>query len=316
MCTCFPTIASGIFQVLVEHRLIYQSFKFHAMGGPCELKLYAESAQAVETAAEAAMAEVQRIETKYSRYRDDSIVSRINKLAGRSGVVVDDETAALLNYANTAFEQSDGLFDITSGVLRKVWDFTSGKLPQPEALAECCQKIGWQRVVWNGSQCSLPEAGMEIDFGGFGKEYAADRAADICREHGIEHGLVELGGDIHVLGPHPDNSPWQIGLRNPRQPDQAIDVVSISRGGLASSGDYERFMLVDGVRYSHLLNPFTGWPVASNLAQVSVLAPLCLVAGTGATVSMLKGESGEAWLQTLTLPYVAVTPQGQISRRF
>ena len=284
------------------------------MGGPCELKLYGTDRQSLQRAANASMAEVKRLETKYSRYREDSLLSRINQQAGRSAVAVDAETAALLNYANTAFNQSDGLFDITSGVLRRVWDFKSGQLPSVRAIEDCRRLIGWQRVLWDGERCGLPDAGMEIDFGGFGKEYAADRAAAVCREQGIAHGLVELGGDIHVIGPHPDGSPWQIGLRHPRRPEEPIDRVSVSQGGLASSGDYERFVVVEGVRYCHLLNPKTGWPVSDSPAQVSVLAPLCLVAGTGATVAMLREQSSAQWLESLELPYVSIANDGRVTR--
>ncbi len=292
--------------------MLYKNLAFQAMGGPCELKLYAPDAATLDKAAEAAIAEVRRIESTYSRYRDDSIVSAINKAAGKRAVQVDAETAALLDYAHTAHEQSDGLFDITSGVLRAAWDFKSGRLPSLLSVQALHSKVGWQQVRWQKPEIYLPEAGMELDFGGFGKEYAADAAARVCQEQGVAHGLVELGGDIHVIGPHPDGSPWHIGLRNPRQPDQAIQVVRVSQGGLASSGDYERFMVIDGTRYCHILNPKTGWPIRSHFAAVSVLAPLCLIAGTGATVAMLKGEEGgRDWLHTLGLPYCWVNAAGE-----
>lgn len=290
----------------------FKNIPFQAMGGPCELKLYAENADVLQQAADAAIAEVFRIEQTYSRYRDDSIVAAINSAAGRSAVEVDEETAALLDYASAAFEQSEGLFDITSGVLRGAWDFKSNKLPTVEKVAALQQKVGWQKVEWSRPSIYLPEQGMELDFGGFGKEYAADAAARVCKEHGIAHGLVELGGDIHVIGPHPDGSPWQIGLRDPRDPEQALRIVSVSQGGLASSGDYERFMLVNGKRYSHILNPKSGWPICDSFSGVSVLAPLCLIAGTGATVAMLKGEvEGKLWLEALGLPYLCVSASGE-----
>ncbi|NKI19244.1 FAD:protein FMN transferase [Spongiibacter sp. KMU-166] len=287
-------------------------YTFTAMASPCELRLYAATRQQADRAAALAQAEVQRIEYKYSRYRDDSVLSAINRAAGQSSLRVDDETAALLGYADTAWQQSGGLFDITSGVLRRAWDFKSGLLPTDAAIAELLPLIGWQRVVWNGREVSLPLAGMQLDFGGFGKEYAADAAARVCGDNGIQHGLVELGGDIHAIGPHPDGSPWRIGIRHPRAPESAIAVLALHSGGLASSGDYERYMVIDGRRYSHLLNPETGWPVTGNLASVSVVAPLCLIAGTGATVALLKGEQGSRWLETLGLPHLSVDAQGQL----
>ena len=292
---------------------VYESISFHAMGGPCELKLYAPTRGGVQAGADAAIAEVQRIEKFYSRYRDDSIISAINNAAGKNFIAVDEETAALLDYAHAAFEQSDGLFDITSGVLRGAWDFKSGVLPSQKRVSALRQKVGWQKVEWRPPDIRLQQAGMELDFGGFGKEYAADAAARVCKEQGIEHGLVELGGDIHVIGPHPDGSPWRVGLRDPREPEKAIHIISVRQGGLASSGDYERFMVVEGRRYCHILNPTTGWPVTEALAAVSVLAPLCLIAGTGATVAMLKGEQrGQEWLAALGLPHMWVTSTGEL----
>ena len=137
--------------------------------------------------------EVLRIEAKYSRYRDDSVVSAINRAAGGAGVAVDDETAALLDLAAAAHAASDGRFDATSGVLRRAWDFGAARVATTEALAALLPLVGWQQVEWNRPHLRLPRAGMELDFGGFGKEYAADRAAAVLASHGIAHGFVVLG---------------------------------------------------------------------------------------------------------------------------
>ncbi len=283
------------------------------MASPCELRLYATRQSNADQVAEMAIAEVFRIERSYSRYRDDSIVSKINAAAGVEPVEVHPEAAALLNYADTVFQESDGLFDITSGVLRRVWDFKSEKLPDPDALEAARQLIGWGDVQWRDPWIFLPKVGMQLDFGGFGKEWAVDAAVRICEEHGIAHGLVDLGGDLRAIGPHPDGSPWQVGIRDPRQPESAIAVLPLTQGGLASSGDYERFFILDGQRYCHILNPKMAWPISNSFASVSVIAPLCLLAGTGATVAMLKGqEEGEQWLQSLGLAYFWVDEQGGV----
>jgi thiamine biosynthesis lipoprotein len=285
-------------------------YPFTAMASPCELRLYAESQALADAAADAAKAEVIRIEQTYSRYREDSVVGRINAAAGGDPVAVDEETSALINYATTAFKESGGLFDISSGVLREVWNFKLGQLPSPAAVAFCLKRVGWNKVQWDASTISLQQ-GMELDFGGFGKEYAADRAATICKESGINRGLVELGGDIRVIGPHPDGSAWQIGIRNPRDPDVAVAVIPLKSGGLASSGDYERFMVIDGKRYSHILNPRTGRPVDQPMAGVTVVAPLCLLAGTAATVAMLQGKTGApSWLKEMGLPHLWIDQVG------
>ncbi len=287
-------------------------YRFTAMASPCELRLYAATHSQADIAAKLAQDEVLRIERTYSRYREDSIVSRINACAGTEPIAVDAETAALLNYAAAAYEQSDGLFDITSGVLRRAWDFKSGQLPTEKNLKDLLPLVGWDKVQWLEGRILLTQPGMQLDFGGFGKEWAADTAARICKDQGISHGLVELGGDIHAIGPHPDGSPWLVGIRDPRNPESAITVIPLQQGGLASSGDYERYMLIDGKRYSHILNPKNGWPVMESFASVSVLAPLCLLAGTGATVAMLKGAGqGLQWLAALGLPYFTVDAAGK-----
>lgn len=281
------------------------------MGSPCEFHLYAREPAQAERAFTAARAEVERLEQKYSRYREDSVTSRINRSAGDArGIELDAETAALLDYAAQAYVQSDGLFDITSGVLRQVWDFKSGKLPAQSKIDEVLQRIGWHRVQWSSPRLVLPVNGMELDFGGYVKEYTADAAVQCLRANGIEHGLVELGGDIAVVGSHPDGSPWRVGVRHPQAPQQALAAVDLREGAIASSGDYERYMEVDGRRYCHILNPKTGWPV-SGLVAVSVIAPQCLIAGTASTIAMLKGEAGIAWLEELGLPWFAVDATGR-----
>ncbi|MBW2271821.1 MAG: FAD:protein FMN transferase [Deltaproteobacteria bacterium] len=284
------------------------------MGSPCVLHLYAAEAGAAGEVARAATGEVRRLEHKYSRYRDDSITAAINASAGReAGGVVDEETASLLDYAHTAWAQSDGLFDISAGVLRRAWDFKSGRLPAPREVEAARSLVGWERVRWERPRLALPVAGMELDFGGFVKEYAADRVAELCRQRGLRHGLVDLGGDLAVVGPHPDGSPWITGVRDPRQPQHALATLRLSSGGLASSGDYERCMWVDGQRYGHILNPRTGWPVRG-LASVSVAASHCLVAGSASTIAMLKeGREALGWLDALGLPNLRIDQSNRVS---
>ena len=281
-----------------------QTYAFKAMGSPCQLKLYAADRAQADIAALRAKAEIARLEQVYSRYRADSVTTRINQSAGdASGVTVDDETAGLLDYAAAAHEQSGGLFDLTSGVLRRAWDFKSGRVPEKKQIAAVLPLIGWDKVIWRRPRVALPLTGMELDFGGFVKEYMADCAAQVCRESGIAHGLVELGGDIALIGPHPEGSRWRVGIQHPRDLKKPIAYVELGEGAIATSGDYERFMEVNGKRYCHILNPLTGWP-AQHLASVSVIAPQCLIAGTATTIAMLKEKAGAQWLRELGVSYL------------
>jgi len=291
--------------------LKYYHYDFKAMGSPCSIQLYAGSTKKAKRAAKVAMDDVYRLEAKYSRYRADSYLSEINRSAAQGGhIKVDDETAGLLDYAATCYQQSDGLFDITSGILRRAWDFKSGNIPAQEEIASLLEKIGWHKINWQRPLLAFTVPGMEIDFGGVVKEYAVDRAASACRDAGIQHGLVNLGGDIKIIGPHYDGSPWRIAIRHPRNPNGVLQTLLLYSGALASSGDYERCITLNGVRYGHVLNPQTGWPV-NYMAAVSVIGEFCVVAGSASTIGMLKGEGGPAWLNALGLPHLWVNVQGE-----
>jgi len=280
------------------------SFQFDAMGTACVLHLYVHDHEQARAVAQSAISEVHRIEARYSRYREDSILSALNRVAKRGGTIaVDEETAGLLDYAYACYRKSGGLFDITSGVLRKAWDFSSGTLPTQNAIDHLLPLVGLDKVLWHAPLLTFSTPGMELDFGGIGKEYAADQVAAVCVSAGIEHGLVDLGGDICVLGAHPDHKPWRIEIRHPRVPDAFMAMVEIERGAIASSGDYERYIEVAGERYCHIINPLTGWPVRG-LCSVSVLADQCLVAGSVSTIAMLQGDAGIQWLNGLGVQHI------------
>jgi len=287
-------------------------YRFQAMGTICELQCYVASKENGISVADLVEADVARLEQRYSRYRPDSLLSEINRIAAKGGeITVDDETAALFAYAETCYSQSNGLFDITSGLLRKAWRFDSGQLPDQSQIDSLLENVGWDKLDWQAPLLKCPQAGMEIDFGGVVKEYAADRAAVICQNTGIRHGFVNLGGDIRVIGPHPDGSPWSVGVQHPRQAGALLTTIELYQGGMASSGDYERCIQIGNQRYSHIINPKTGWPVR-HLASVSVAGDFCLVAGSASTIAMLKEQDGPEWLRDLGLPHVWMDVNGQI----
>jgi thiamine biosynthesis lipoprotein len=290
------------------------SVAFEAMASDCEVRLAACDQDHADTLAQAAIDEVRRIEAKYSRYRDDTIISRINRQAGGVAVALDAETEALLRYAATLYDSSGGLFDITSGVLRRAWDFRSALVPDAQALAPLLELIGWPKVQFADHLLRLPAAGMELDFGGFGKEYAADLAAGALQALGVRHGYVNLGGDMVVIGPQPDGAPWMIGIQDPRKADGVAASIPVVSGGLATSGDYERYFDANGRRYCHLLDPRNGMPV-SFWRSVSVLAPAAIAAGSYATIAMLMQEDGLAFLEASGLAFLAIDQQGRIHAR-
>jgi len=288
-------------------------FPFEAMASRCEIRLAAPDGEAPDAIARDAIAEVLRIEAKYSRYRPDSIVGRINAAAGCAPVVCDDETLQLLAYAQHLYAASGGLFDVTSGVLRRAWNFREPRLPDPAQLAALVALVGWPAVDVRSEQRTvmLTRPGMEIDFGGFGKEYACDRACALLQARGVRHGYVNLGGDMRFLGPQPDGRPWRIGIQDPRKPEGVIASIDIESGALATSGDYERYFELKGQRYCHVLDPRTGMPV-SYWRSVSVLAPLAVLAGSVSTIAMLKQADAPAFLAASGVGYLAIDSAGAL----
>jgi thiamine biosynthesis lipoprotein len=283
------------------------------MASTHELVLGADDEAHAGRAADAAIADVARIEAKYSRYRDTSVVAAINRAAGDAAVAIDAETAALMRYADACHTASRGRFDITSGVLRRAWDFkrTPPRVPDASEVDALRALVDWPSVAWDEHAIRLPRAGMEIDLGGIGKEYAADRVATIAIDAGIAHGYVNLAGDVRAWGGRPDGAPWRVGIRHPRVDGASIGGIEIADGAVATSGDYERFVVVDGVRYCHILDATTGWPV-THWQTMSVAAPLCVVAGSGATVGMLLGADAPAWLDAQGVQWLGIDAAGNV----
>lgn len=286
---------------------------FSAMGTRCEVVLVAHDEKKAQQAIEQVSNEVSRIEAKYSRYRADSVVTAINQAAGRQKPLeIDAETAWLLGFSTALYESSEGLFDLTTGKVSRAWDFQHKTIPSTTQLEELLTLVGWNNVELTSKTIYLPRIGMEIDLGGIGKEYAVDCAVNLLKKLGFSHGYVNFGGDIGVIGPQPDLSPWKIGIQNPRQPEEMIATVPLRGGALTTSGDYERFFEIDGVRYSHIIHPKTGMPVNFS-RSVSVVAEEAIYAGSCSTVAMLM-EKPESFLAKFPINFLIVAHDGSIKR--
>jgi FAD:protein FMN transferase len=288
--------------------------EFHAMGGQNEIVVEAPNAETASAAFEAAAGEVLRIQDKYSRYRLDnaSLVQTINHRAGTGEwTECDGETMFLFSKAREFYDISEGLFDITSGILRKVWDFKNAVLPTPAQLSATLPLVGFPQIELQDNVVRLPHIGMEIDFGGLGKEYAADYAVKRLRDFGLKSGFVNLGGDIAVLGPQPNGLPWLIGLPNPRKSGEWLGQIEIYEGGLATSGDGQKYFVRDGRRFSHLLSPKSGLP-PNCMSSVSVLSANCLMAGFLSTTAMLMESRAKAFLQQHTTKFLLVDLAGDL----
>ena len=275
------------------------------MGGPARLLLSAAGADKTESLIPAVTAEVERLEAQYSRYRNQSLVSRINASAGSGAWIgVDDEFQGLCGFIDQLHAQSGGLFDPTAGPLTRAWDFRK-PLPSDRTIARMRNLTGWSRFERRSDDVRLPEAGMELDFGGVVKEYAADAVIRILIDAGIKHALVEMAGDVATLGAGPEGRPWQVGIRSPRGKG-ALGTLALDGLALASSGDYERGRAIGGERYGHCVDPRSGRLVEGPVA-VTVLAAQCLLAGAAATTAMLQPvDDAVRWLESLALPWLLV----------
>ena len=274
---------------------------FAAMASPCEVLFEANDAALARRLGELAAGEAWRIERKFSRYRADSVVARIHA-SGGAPVNVDAETAALLDYAQHCHVLSAGRFDITSGVLRRLWKFDGQeRLPAAAAVAAVLPYVGFARLTWRRPQLTLP-AGMEIDFGGLGKEYAVDRAFALLRAEFDGALLVNFGGDLRASAA-PASGPWRVGVERPGAAREPRLLLELAQGALATSGTTHRYCIVDGVRYGHILDPRTGHPVEQAPLSVTVAAATCSEAGTFSTFAMLQGAGAERFLEAEGLKY-------------
>lgn len=274
------------------------------MASPCEVMIDCDSKALAMQLTETAANEAFRIEKKFSRYRNDNLIYQINHAEGEC-ITVDDEFANLLDYAHECFILSEGLFDITSGVLRKVWKFDGkSSIPSQEEINQLLVHVGWKKVKWQKPILTLAP-GMEIDFGGIGKEYAVDRTAVLLAMQ-TEHRniLINYGGDLHALGPRASGKPWEIGLQDPRENNLSTAAkVELITGAVTTSGDFHKHIIKNGIRYGHILNPITGSPTLNAPRQVTVLGSTCIEAGILSTLAILHGNEAETFLDAQDIDY-------------
>lgn len=302
MCSMVAT-KQGAELFRVKQHKDYYVVQFSAMASPCELLIETNNQALAQRIAEASVSEVKRIQDKFSRYRDDNLCSAINSANGKA-VTIDDECYRLLCFAQTCYELSDGFFDLSSGILRRAWHFDGGdRIPKQTEIEQLLPLVGWDKVNFSNKQVQM-SPGMELDFGGIGKEYAVSRVAEISMHLAPQISmLVNLGGDIQITQPRINQQAWVVGIESlpahlgqSKKIHDAPKVLSIISGALATSGDTKRYLKKDGVRYSHILNPRTGWPISGAPSTITVAADLCIQAGCLATLALLKGGHAESFL--------------------
>lgn len=258
---------------------------FNAMASPCELLLRAAHLTLARELGECAAEEAWRIEEKYSRHRQDSVLFKLHARRG-APMEVDEETALLLNYAQRCHHISDGMFDITSGILRRAWTFDgANRRPEPEAITALLPFVGFEKILWRAPTIELP-VGMELDLAGIARQYAVDRAFELLTARSKGPFLINFGGDLRASGPPPHGC-WQI--------DIACTTLHIERGALATS--------CDPVPDPPLLNPKTGWPVPHAPRSITVAAGSCAEAGMLSTLALLQGARAREFLNEQGVKY-------------
>ena len=281
--------------------------RFSVMASPCEILVehsesngHAHPFSDIESMMWTVYREAKRIEQKFSRYAEGNIVSKINNSRGLT-IKLDEETGRLIDFAYQCYELSDGLFDISSGVLRSVWKFDgSDNVPNQSMIDPILERIGLNKVNWKPPCITLPE-GMELDFGGIGKEYAVDRCLQVADSLIKLPILINFGGDLACNGPRKNDKPWQVGIESVGGGNPAK--VSLPGGALATSGDAKRFLIKDNIRYSHILNPITGRSVIGAPSSVTIAAPTCIEAGLMSTMAILQGDEAGEFLEAQDIPF-------------
>jgi len=273
-----------------------RKLSFPALGTQCEVQYAAPGGEKQAGDFERrAVAWVAAFEAKYSRFRADSLLSAINSSAGRSWVQVDAEMEQMFKLCDTLHFMTQGILDPTALPLIALWNWKAAQpaIPPPESIAAARRLVGWPKVQRAPGKVFLPEEGMSLDFGGFGKEYAVDLVAKLAVECGIVNVLVDFGHDVRILGAPPGRPAWHIGLEDPAQAGSAWASVALAGNrAIASSGDYIRRFVIDGRRYGHIVDPRSGSPVANGCTQATVIAGTCLMAGVLSTTAFVLGVPG------------------------
>ncbi|MRX39041.1 FAD:protein FMN transferase [Flavobacterium sp. LC2016-23] len=270
------------------------------MGSRFDITIVAEDSLTAETLIKETIAEIIRIENLISDWKSDSQVSEVNQNAGIRAVKVDPEVFDLTKRAIAISKITNGAFDISFAALEKVWKYDGSmtKIPTPEQIKKSVEKVGYQNIVLDSIQSTifLKLPGMKIGFGSIGKGYAADKAREVMEAKGVKAGIVNASGDLTTWGKQPNGKEWTIGITNPFDTDKFVKIFSLKREAVTTSGNYEKFVELNGKRYSHIINPITGYP-ATGLVSVTVFGPSAEMANGFSTSLIVLGK--EAGLQLI-----------------
>ena len=270
---------------------------FHLMGNHFEITAISENAMRADESIEAAADEIRRIERLLTTFKDDSETNLINRYAGIAPVVVSDETFGIIERSIKISSVTQGAFDITYGSIdKRFWNFdtTMKALPAKSEARKAVKLINYKNIILDKAHKTvmLKQEGMRIGFGGIGKGYAAEKAKQVMQQMGIKSGVVNASGDLTAWGFQPSGKPWTIGIVKPDGSGEVFSYLNITNMAVATSGNYEKFIMIDGKRYSHTIDPRTGFPVRG-IKSVTIITPNAELADAMATPVMIMGiEAG------------------------
>lgn len=280
---------------VMEYLPVVHKRGLRLMGNHFELSVVSDDKRWAEDCIDKAVSEIKRIEALLTTFQESSQTNLINRHAGVKPVRVDKEVFDLITRAVKISELTQGAFDITYGSIDKsLWNFDVNMkhLPAPETARESVKLINYKNIVLEASEQTvyLKEKGMRIGFGGIGKGYAADVAKALLLQNGVKSGIVNAAGDLATWGSQPDGRPWTIAIADPDRKVPYFSKLNISNMAIATSGNYEKYALIDGKKYSHTIDPKTGLPV-SGIKSVSIICPSAELADALATPVMVMGVS-------------------------
>ena len=266
---------------------------YKLMGNHFELTVVADNEKWAHERIDAGVSEIQRIERLLTTFNDDSETNLINQNAGISPVAVSAETFNLVERSLRISQVTQGAFDITYGSIdKRLWNFDQQmtSLPDRETAKNMVRLINYQNVILDREKSTvfLKEKGMRIGFGGIGKGYAAERAKLVMKQQGVESGVVNASGDLTAWGLQPNGNPWTVGIANPDAKHEVFSYMSITDLAVATSGNYEKYVMIDGKKYSHTINPRTGLPV-TGIKSVTIITTNAEIADAMATPVMIMG---------------------------
>ncbi|MES2240036.1 MAG: FAD:protein FMN transferase [Bacteroidota bacterium] len=287
------------------------------MGSRFDISIVAKDSLSAEQNIDEIIAEISRIENLISDWKPTSQVSQVNQNAGIRPVKVDREVFELTKRALHFSEITNGAFDISFAAMDRIWKFDGSmtEMPSAEAIKKSVEKVGYKNIILDSvnSTIFLKIKGMKIGFGALGEGYATNKCQEMMIAKGILSGIINASGDMSVWGTQPKGKHWNIGITNPFHPDRILKTIPLSQGAVTTSGSYEKFVVFDGKRYSHIINPATGYP-ATGLCSVSVFGPNAEMANGFSTSAMVLGrkEAIKLFNQFPDYRFIMITDSGKM----